>query len=337
MHLNANQPLDIQIYLAHNGWIGPDEVLLSLTKPGEGNMNYTLRVQTSSRSLIVKQARPYVEKYPSIAAPTERAIIEGLFYQRIARNPILRASMPELLGTDSEESLLVLQDLGEASDYTDLYQGSASTPDRTLDANELQELVQFISLLHNQFRIADPDPAFANKAMRTLNAEHMFNYPFLVDNGFDLDTIQPGLQALALPYKQDDSLKKAVAELAEQYTSNNHAEFYSLLHGDYYPGSWLRTRAGTRIIDPEFCFYGPAEFDLGVMLAHLHMARQPEAVLAQVIAEYNRPNGFSEKLLRQFTGVEIMRRLIGLAQLPLTLSVAEKKVLLAKASAMIVD
>lgn len=334
MQLDANQPHELQTYLARNGWIGTDEVLVSLTKPGEGNMNYTLRVQTNARSLIVKQARPYVEKYPAIAAPVERAVIEGHFYRRIARNPTLRAAMPELLGADNDESLLVLEDLGESSDYTHLYQGNGSGPDHTLSSGELGELVRFISLLHNQFRAAH-EPAFANQAMRTLNAEHIFNYPFLAENGFDLDTVQPGLQALAVPYKQDNVLKQAVTGLAEQYTGNNHAGLCSLLHGDYYPGSWLHTQAGTRVIDPEFCFYGPPEFDLGVMLAHLHMARQPEAVLTQVLAQYDRPDGFDENLLRQFTGVEIMRRLIGLAQLSLSLSLDEKEAMLAKAAQMI--
>ncbi|MBO0931109.1 phosphotransferase [Fibrella aquatilis] len=335
MYLDANQPLELQTYLINKGWISPDETLLSLTKPGEGNMNYTLRVQTNARSLIVKQARPYVEKYPTIAAPVERAVIEGQFYQRVGCNPILTGAMPQLLGADIDESLLVLEDLGESSDFTHLYQGSTNGPNHTLSLDELRQLVAFISLLHNQFRVAQPDPAFANQAMRTLNAEHIFNYPFLADNGFDLDTVQAGLQALAMPCKQDDALKKAIATLAEQYTSNNRAEFYSLLHGDYYPGSWLHTKAGTRIIDPEFCFYGPPEFDLGVMLAHLHMARQPMAVLEQVLHLYDRPDGFNDTLLHQFTGVEIMRRLIGLAQLPLSLSLAEKKVLLAKAAQLI--
>ena len=336
MHLDANQPDKLQTYLVNKGWISPDETLLSLAKPGEGNMNYTLRVQTSARSLIVKQARPYVEKYPSIAAPVERAVIEGHFYQRVARNPTLKAAMPELLGIDHDEALLVLEDLGESSDFTHLYRGNSSGPAHVLDTAELTQLVQFISLLHNQFHTHQPDPAFTNQAMRNLNAEHIFNYPFLVDNGFDLDTVQAGLQALSIPYKQDEALKQVIAGLAEQYTSNNRAGLYSLLHGDYYLGSWLHTKAGTRIIDPEFCFYGPPEFDLGVMLAHLHMARQPNAVLDLVLSLYNRPDGFDETLLRQFTGVEIMRRLIGLAQLPLTLSLVEKEQLLAKATQLIV-
>ena len=38
----------------------------------------------------------------------------------------------------------------------------------------------------------------------------------------------------------------------------------TLLHGDYYPGSWMRVRERLYIIDPEFSFAGPKEFDLGI-------------------------------------------------------------------------
>jgi 5-methylthioribose kinase len=37
--------------------------------------------------------------------------------------------------------------------------------------------------------------------MRKLNYEHIFEYPFREENGFDLDTVQEGLQAVAM-YKK---------------------------------------------------------------------------------------------------------------------------------------
>jgi 5-methylthioribose kinase len=156
-------------------------------------MNYTLRVRTANRSLIVKQARGYVEKYPSIAAPVERATMEGLFYREIAQNPELRAAMPELLAVDETENLLLLEDLGEAADFTSCYQ-----PGQLIQADEMTALTTYLSVLHNQFLSDHPQAAFANHGMRALNHEHIFVYPFLVDNGFNLDTVQPGLQALAL-------------------------------------------------------------------------------------------------------------------------------------------
>jgi 5-methylthioribose kinase len=178
-------------------------------------------------------------------------------------------------------------------------------------------------------------PAFTNQEMRVLNHEHIFNYPFLEDNGFDLNSVQPGLQALAVPYKQDAGLKKTVQQLGDVYLANQSGTPKTLLHGDYYPGSWLQTADGVKIIDPEFCFYGPAEFDLGVMIAHLMMAQQPLETLDIILENYEQPTGFSETLRRQFTGVEIMRRLIGLAQLPLSLSLEQKQSLLEEAHSLL--
>ncbi|RIV27747.1 aminoglycoside phosphotransferase [Fibrisoma montanum] len=326
MIVNAQDPEALQDYLLRMGWLNPDELISRLEKPGEGNMNYTLRVITPVRTLIVKQARAYVEKYPTIPAPAGRAVIEGRFYQKASEVPMLSAYMPELLGMDEANNILVLEDLGTSSDYTFLYQ-----PGRQLSEDDALALSAYLSELHQAFGSTEPNPDFANRAMRSLNHEHIFSYPFLEDNGFDLDTIQPGLQALAMPYKQDTALKHIVRTLGELYLADGPI----LLHGDYYPGSWLQTTAGVKVIDPEFCFYGPAEFDLGVMQAHLMMAEQPASIQNTVLATYERPAGFDEALLRRFTGVEIMRRLIGLAQLPLRLSLEQKRSLLEEARSLL--
>lgn len=329
MHLDAKQPLVLQDYLRRRGWLDTEEKITSVEKPGEGNMNYTLRVITPNRTLIVKQSRGYVEKYPTIAAPAERAITEGRFYQKTQIIPMLAAQMPNLLGVDDENNILVLEDLGTSSDFTYLYE-----PCRQLSEADALALTDFLTELHTHFATQSPDPAFANRAMRALNHEHIINYPFLNDNGFDLDTVQPGLQALAMPYKRDSDLKKTVAKLGALYIGDAGTSA-TLLHGDYYPGSWLQTASGTKIIDPEFCFYGPAEFDLGVMIAHLMMAEQPPTVLNTVLTNYKPIADFDESLRKRFTGVEIMRRLIGLAQLPLHLSLDTKRDLLDEAYSLL--
>lgn len=334
MILDSNQPEAIHQYLNRRGWIPDTEKVVAVEKPGEGNMNYTLRVTTSQidtgrigRSLIVKQSRAYVEKYPSIAAPAERAMIEGQFYRKTQSVPALHACQPDLLDLDPETNILVMEDLGAASDFTNLYQ-----PGIILTDDERHALIDYASTLHNQFRQATPDPSFANPAMRALNHEHIFRYPFIVDNGFDLNTIQPGLQAVAMAYKQNEALKNTITKLGTVYLGETRrGADPTLLHGDFYPGSWLRTASGVKVIDPEFCFFGPAEFDLGVMLAHLNLSEQPASVIEAAQTQYDRPDGFDESLLRQFTGIEIMRRLIGLAQLPLSLSLEKKVALLTMA------
>ena len=101
-----------------------------------------------------------------------------------------------------------------------------------------------------------------------------------------------------------------------------------LIHGDYYPGSWIKSKSGIKIIDPEFSHFGKAEFDLGVMMAHLKMAQIENSLLKRVLDLYQKPLDFDYQLFLGFCGVEIMRRIIGLAQLPLHLTIKEKSDLL---------
>ena len=155
--------------------------------------------------------------------------------------------------------------------------------------------------------------------MRALNHQHIFVLPFQEENGFDLDGVQPGLQQLSRMIKTNPRLVARVMKSGERYLSPGR----QLIHGDFYPGSWLSSPGGLKIIDTEFAFLGDPEFDLAVMLAHLHLARVPEDRLKSLRESYP----LDEALLATFTGIEMLRRLFGLAQLPLDLSLEEKETL----------
>lgn len=327
MILNADNLTALESYLKTQKWLNDDESVIKVEKPGEGNMNFTLRVYTSSdRTFIIKQSRAYVEKYPSIAAPENRAIIEGKFYEFTQGNEKLRHFMPQLLGLDELNNIIITQDLGASSDLTNLYQ-----PDQQILVEDITSISQYLSELHRAFKSQKPDEIFRNRAMRTLNHEHIFTYPLMEDNGFDLNNVLDGLQAAAMVYKTDEAFKDIVKKLGEVYLADGSY----LLHGDYYLGSFLKTSNGVKIIDPEFCFYGRAEFDLGVLIAHLKMSEQSNEIIEAAIRNYEKADNFDEKLFNQFIGIEIMRRIIGLAQLPLTLSLEKRVTLLKEAKSLI--
>ncbi len=318
----------LRSYLRHMGWLGEGERLESADKAGEGNMNLTLRLSTSRRSFILKQSRPWVEKYPQIEAPENRALVEIAFYETAGLRPALRDAMPKLLGSDPDSRVVALEDLGAGRDFTDLYAGGC------LSMEELDELVCYLVALHPPFDEEWGEAAetnrerFTNRAMRALDHEHIFRLPLASDNGLDLNAFTPGLQAAAGPLKKDAAYVERVTQLGELYLADGE----SLVHGDYFPGSWLRTDEGLRIIDPEFCFLGTFAFDLGFMLGHLYLADQPASLRDRFLSRYReKASGVSDgqlALARQFAGVEIMRRLIGVAQLPLTCGLERKKELL---------
>jgi 5-methylthioribose kinase len=323
--LSADDPASLEDYLRSVNRLPAGDAVLHAEKAGEGNMNCTVRVQTGAGTFILKQSRPWLEKYPGIRAPFDRALIEAQFYQRIASIPAVAGYMPYLLWSDPAARTLALEDLGSASDYFPVYAGEL-----VLGPSILQELTAYLAALHGLTLSGPERDKFRNAEMRALNHEHIFALPLRPDNGLDLDvyTGTPGLQVAAVRWQEDAAYVAAVTELGRRYL---HGRGEVLIHGDFFPGSFLRTSAGIKVIDPEFCFCLDAEFDLGVLAAHLLLSGAGGATAESVFASYAVAGGrpFSRELARQHAGVEIMRRLLGVAQIPtLRIDLARKIALL---------
>lgn len=309
--LDAAEPAAMEAHLRRLGWLD-GEVFLRAVRIGGGNMNMTVRVQTDRRTFILKQARPWVVKYPQIAAPVERAAVEAAFYRFAAATPAVAANMPSLFGFDPDASLLCLEDMGDRGDLTGAYRTGG------LQAWQCAELSRFLSCLHEIPVPASAAGLFRNQAMRQLNHEHQYVLPLRSPSAVDLDRITPGLAALAAELKADRQYCRNIARLGELYLSDGNV----LVHGDFFPGSWLVTARGMAVIDPEFCHLGFREYDLGVFQAHLELTRAGS--LWRTAAEsYAGPADWS--LARRIAGAEIMRRLIGVAQLPLSAGLSEKR------------
>jgi len=315
--LDADDPNGVATYLVRRAWLGPGEKLISVEPAGQGNMNYLLRVATSVRTFLLKQSRPWVEKYPDITAPFDRALIEAQFYGLVAKTEAAEF-MPKLYGFDEESRILWLEDLGTLGDCSDVYAGASLTPD------ERHQLYRFLSQLHS-WRSGLP-----NRAMRELNHFHIFVFPFQPGNGLDLDRFTLGLQRLAERVKANHSLLNRVTELGRIYL----ADGAYLLHGDYFPGSWLRGPSSIKVIDPEFGFAGPREFDIGVLSGHERIAalRADSSLLESYYPQWKE---LDRQLVRGFAGVEILRRLLGVAQLPAQLDFEHKSILIENAISLV--
>ncbi len=317
--IQQNSPVEL---LQNLGLWKSGEQITQTEVPGESNMNLVLRIKTNLGSYILKQSKHFVRKYPQIPAPISRIEVEYRFLTVLNTNPYLASHSPKVLHYDSKDHLMLLEDLGEGSDYLSIYGGA-----RQLQSDELIHLVEYLMHLH-QVHVVD----FPNTdGMRTLNHEHIFEFPFLEENGFDLDQIQPGLQEVSLPYKRDAVLKAKIHSLGQRYLKTGQ----SLIHGDFYPGSWLEVASGIKIIDPEFGGLGDSEFDLGVLLAHLDLAQQDPHLAKEVQTTYTLPIDWN--LVQQYRGMELLRRVIGIAQLPITLSLDEKNSILALARTYLIS
>lgn len=299
-----------------------DEKLLSVEPAGESNMNLVLRIKTNLRSVILKQSKPFVRKFPQIPAPIERIEIELCYYQLIEDDDVLSSYSPGVILYNPEHHILLMDDLGAGKDFNDIY-----GKDYIWETSDFHSISRYLNALHNLEVSNFPD----NLEMKKLNHEHLFHFPFMEENGFDLDTIQPGLQKISLKYKTDNQLKSALELLGKRYLSHGT----TLLHGDFYPASWLKTGNGVKIIDTEFSYMGENEFDLGVLFAHFDLARMNYSYQVDFLKLYK--HSYAVNLVNAYRGMEIMRRLIGIAQLPLSLSLEEKESLLEKAKNLILS
>jgi 5-methylthioribose kinase len=314
---------ELNNFLLEIGITNSDEKVIAIEKPGEGNMNLVLRIVTDKQRFILKQSRDFVQKYPEIEAPIERVFVEANFYNAISENEILKSKMPKILGFFPEHFLIVLEDLGANSDFTNLYKS-----DSQISENEVIELTKFLSELH-KFEVRNYP---SNEALKQLNHFHIFDFPFDKNNNFNLDEIQSGLSKICTLIQNNQDLKAKIKALGMVYLQTGN----TLIHGDFYPGSWLKVGKKISIIDPEFSYLGMPEFDLAVFIAHFAIA-QKSNLINIITANYKKTDTFDTQLMCGFVGIEILRRLLGVAQLPITLSLTEKEKLIEDAQSLILS
>ncbi|MBL9135334.1 MAG: phosphotransferase [Verrucomicrobiales bacterium] len=328
LFLDPAEPQAMDAYLREAGVLEAGEMVVRAAKAGEATMNCTVRVTTNRRTMIAKQSRPWVEKHPQFSAPRDRALREIMFYELVANDPVVSRLMPELILGDRRARILVLEDVASGVDYTGIYRGE------TLDERAVDQLADYLTALHAILggRVAIGE--LANREMRALTRAHMFFIPLQPENGLDLEGIEPGLTGGARTLREDEAFVTMVARLGHEVYM---AEGTNLVHGDFFPGSFLRARQGPRIIDAECCFAGRSEFDVGVLLAHLLLGRLPGQLSDRFLERYQPSGRWDEVLVLRLAGVEIMRRLIGYDQLPLGYGIEPRLELLKLARRLVMD
>jgi ABC-type Fe3+/spermidine/putrescine transport system ATPase subunit len=132
--------------------------------------------------------------------------------------------------------------------------------------------------------------------------------------------------------RQKDRVRETLGYLPQEFgvfanvTAERLLDHFAVLKGNA-PGSWLWSARGIRVIDPELCFVGAREFDSGVMLAHLALARVHRQAAALIVAAAGREQ-LGYRAGAWLCGAEIMRRLIGAVPLAARYRVVTKRHLL---------
>jgi len=308
--------------------IGPGAGGARVEPAGDGNINWVRRVRfaaplpglAGAGSVVVKQARPALERFPEYEVTTERIVFEARYYVEVG--PLDREALcPRVLHFDEAERVLVLEDLGPVPrlDAALASAADAGAADGAL-ARAAERLGGFLGAVHAATREAAPRlaPRFANDAMRRLHGDHIFALP-LRENDFPL---APGLRAAAERVWKDAELVAIAGEAYERYLGPGRA----LVHADVQAGNVLLTGGGPKLLDAEIAHVGDPAFDAGTLLAHLaapFVARGDAAAAAPLVralwrgyADAGGDAAFPDAV--RYAGLEALRRSIGAARMRAT-------------------
>jgi 5-methylthioribose kinase len=302
-------------WLARRGLV-PEGAEVRVEPAGDGNINWVRRARTADgRSLVVKQARRALERFPEYTAPTERIVVEHAWFELASKLPGGEIC-PRIVDFDECERVLVMEDLGSAErlDAT-LARAGADAPEVRAVAARLGG---FLGTVHAA-TAGDASLAerFRNDAMRDLHGAHIFELP-LRENDFPLPD---PLRAEADRLRADAGLVAIADRLHARYREPRGA----LLHGDVQAGNVLLAEPGPKLLDAEIAHVGDPAFDLGMWLAHLLLpsaargepGRARDAIAAADAAYRDRLGGALEVPFAEgarHAGMEMLRRTIGAAR-----------------------
>lgn len=226
-------------------------------------MVFHITDQNSDKSIIIKQALPYAkvvgESWPLslVRARIEREILQEEYR-------LCPGMVPEVYHYDDDLALTVMEDL---SDHVIMRKGLIEGVSYPLFAQHIGEFMArtlfFTSDLGMDQQLKkEQQGRFINPDQCKITEDLIFDEPYRIaeKNNYDV-SIEDEAEAL----RTDGVLHLEVALLREKFLTHGQA----LLHGDLHTGSIFVTPESTKVIDPEFAYYGPMGFDVGAVLANL--------------------------------------------------------------------
>ncbi|MBA3073341.1 MAG: S-methyl-5-thioribose kinase [Anaerolineae bacterium] len=357
------KPSDVVEYAREKlDFFAPDSVLEG-KEIGDGNINYIFRVwdTKSGKSVIIKQAGHTARISDAFVLSTDRTRIEAEILQ--LEHDLAPGLVPLVYKYDDVMSTCCMEDLSDhvimraaliqhqkfprfAEDIsTFMVNTLLLTTDVVLDHKKKKAMVK----------------SFINPELCEISEDLVYTEPFNNYNNRNI-VFPPNQEWVEKEIYNDKQLLLEVAKLKFEFLT--HAQ--SLIHGDLHTGSIFIKTDSTKVIDPEFAFYGPMGYDIGNVVANMIFAwANADATMSDgtekddyigwvektildvvdlFIKKFNvawqknvtevlaKVPGFQEWYLQTVlsdtaavTGMELSRRIVGLAQVKDITTIADEK------------
>ncbi|WP_097296172.1 S-methyl-5-thioribose kinase [Escherichia coli] len=240
-----------------------------VSEVGDGNLNMVFIVKGTHKTIIVKQALPWLraggEGWP---LSLSRA---GFEYNVLCQEAKYAGHtlIPQVYFYDPEMALFAMEYL---TPHVILRK-------ELINGKKFPKLAEDIGRFLAQTLFNTSDIGMSAEQKKALTAEFALNHE-LCKITEDLIFTEPYYNAERNNWTSpelDDAVHKAWADVemiqvAMRYKYKFMTEAQALLHGDLHSGSIMVTDTDTKVIDPEFGFMGPMAFDIGNYIGNLLLA-----------------------------------------------------------------
>ena len=249
--------------------LGSDDSIdkIEVSEIGDGNLNFVYIIKGLKKSIILKQAVPFLrcvgEEYP-LSRVRMTFEIEALKTEK----EICPDFVPQIYYSSHDMSLVVMQNL----DSHKILRGEMINREVfPLLSEHISTFLADTLFYTSDFYLSSAQKKedvkkFINIELCKITEDFIFTHPYEEN---DTNEYNPELDmSVVKNFRQNRDVKTAVAKMRYKFMS----EAQALLHGDLHTGSIMLNKKETYVIDPEFAFYGPIGFDVGIYLANLVMS-----------------------------------------------------------------
>ncbi len=237
---------------------------LSAYEFGDGNLNLVFRItDEQNNSVILKQALPYArcvgESWP---LTLDRARIEAQVL--LNHGAICPTYTANVLHYSEIQALTILEDLGNLQILRTAQNNAEQFPKL---AQHVATYLSHTGFYNSDFYLtAQTKKAlvsqFTNPELCQITEDLFFSDPYIEH---ERNNYPKQLQNEVDAIQKNNALKLKIAKLKANFLSNPQ----TLLHGDMHSGSIFVDCNNTKMIDPEFGFFGPIGFDIGSFIGNL--------------------------------------------------------------------
>lgn len=271
-----------------DGILSP-EADLHAREVGDGNLNLVFIVENrrnGNESVVLKQALPYL-RVAGESWPLTRERMRFETQALLKHNELAPGLAPQVYHFDEAMSLVVMENLASMEVMRRPLVARKRFP---LFADHISTFLARTLFLTSDLYLTgvakkELQATFINPHLCKIQEDFVFTNPFMesAENRWN-----PHLDAEVQAVRCDSELKLAIATMKAGYMTKGQA----LIHSDLHTGSIMANAEATRVIDPEFAFFGPMGFDIGAVLENLvlnylaHFAHTPDPAVRTEYQSY---------------------------------------------------